>query len=312
MFTLFKSRDFGEYVSDTFQFFKVTGKHYLKNYFTISGIMLILLVLVSYFLFQVYFDFFLNFGRTNSNSNYLESYISHNIPIIIVIALFLFIFMVLLSMLNYSIPVIYLDLYDKNKGDNFGTKEILTQFKANFGRVFLFFLGTILLITPLLMVLFVVLLLLCFIIIGIPLLLFAIPTAFSWITLSFFEYLNNKKGFFESLGDGFRHIRRQYFPIVGSSMIIYIMIQISMSVFTLIPYGFGVASVFTATENPSHAGDTFSTMKIMMTIVMVVSILMSFILNNLLMVNQGLVYYSRKEIDENISSKDSIDLIGCE
>jgi hypothetical protein len=45
---------------------------------------------------------------------------------------------------------------------------------------------------------------------------------------------------------------------------------------------------------------------------MVVSILMSFILNNLLMVNQGLVYYSRKEIDENISSKDSIDLIGSE
>lgn len=312
MFTLFKARDFGEYVSDTFQFFKETGKHYLKNYFTISGIMLLVLVVVSYFLFQVYFDFFLKFDRTNSNSDYLESYISNNIPIVIAVALFLFLFMILLSMLNYAIPVIYMDLYDKNKGDNFGTKEILAQFKANIGRVFVFFLGTIFLITPVLIVIFILLFLLCFILIGIPLLLFAFPTAFSWITLSFFEYLNNDKGFFESFRDGFRHIRRQYFPIVGSSMIIYIIIQIGMSVFTLIPYSFGIASIFTSTQNPSSEGDTFSTMKIMMTIVMVISILMSFILNNLLMVNQGLVYYSRKEIDENVSSTDSIDLIGSE
>ena len=30
MFQLFKKRDFSDYVSDTFQFFRETGKHYLK------------------------------------------------------------------------------------------------------------------------------------------------------------------------------------------------------------------------------------------------------------------------------------------
>lgn len=312
MFTLFKKRDFSDYVSDTFQFFRVTGKHYLKSYFTICGIMLLLLVVFSYFLFQVYFDFFLNFGKVNNNADFFQNYIQNNVPIIIGGAVFMFLFIVLMSMLNYSIPVIYMELYAKNKGNNFETKDILAKFKANFGKILAFFLGLIFLITPLLMLVFVVLILLCFILIGFPLLLFAVPTAVSWITLSFYEYLNHDKGFFEALGCGFRHIKNQYFPNVGSLIIMYIIIQIGMSVFTLVPYMFGMVSIITSTQNQTATNDSVSTVKIMLTIVMVISILMSYILNNLLLVNQGLVYYSRREFDENISSQDSIDLIGSE
>ena len=215
-------------------------------------------------------------------------------------------------MLNYAVPVIYMELYAKNKGNNFETKDILAKFKSNFGRILVFFLGLIFLITPLLMLVFVLLVLLCFILIGIPLLLLAVPTAVSWITLSFYEYLNHDKGFFESLGSGFRHIKNQYFPNVGSLIIMYIIIQIGMSVFTIIPYMFGMVSIMTSTQDQTATNDSLSTLKIMLTIVMVISILMSYILNNLLLVNQGLVYYSRREFDENISSQDSIDLIGSE
>ncbi|MDI1316505.1 hypothetical protein [Flavobacterium sp.] len=312
MFTLFKKRDFSDYVSDTFQFFRVTGKHYLKSYFTICGIMLLLLVVFSYFLFQVYFDFFLNFGKTNNNADFFQNYVQNNIPIVIGGAVLMFLFIVFLSMLNYSIPVIYMELYAKNKGNTFETKDILAKFKTNFGRILVFFLGLIFLVTPLLMLVFVILILLCFILIGIPLLLFAVPTAVSWITLSFFEYLNHDKGFFESLGSGFKHVKNQYFPNVGSLIIMYIIIQIGMSVFTIIPYMFGMVSIITSTQNQTATNDSVSTVKIMLTIVMVVSIVMSYILNNLLFVNQGLVYYSRREFDENISSQDSIDLIGSE
>jgi hypothetical protein len=154
--------------------------------------------------------------------------------------------------------------------------------------------------------------LLCFILIGIPLLLFAIPTAVSWISLSFYEYLNHDRSFFNAFGSGFKHIKNQYFPNIGSLMIMYLIVQITMSVFTMIPYAFGMASVFTSVQNGPSDGDPLSTVKIMLTIIMVVSILMSYILNNLLLINQGLVYYSRRESDENISSKDSIDLIGSE
>jgi hypothetical protein len=312
MFTLFKKRDFSDYVSDTFQFFRVTGKHYLKNYFTICGVMLLLLVVLSYFLFQVYFDFFLNFGRENNNVEFFQNFVENNVPLLIGGAIFMFLFIVLLSMLNYAIPVIYMDLYAKNKGSNFETKDILAKFKANFGRILIFFLGLIFLITPLLILVFILLILLCFILIGIPLLLLAVPTVFSWISLSFIEYLNNKKGFFESLGIGFRHIKNQYFPNIGSLIIMYVIIQIGMSVFTIIPYIYAMASIVTSSQNQTVSNDSFSTAKIMIIIVMVLSMLMSYILNNLLLVNQGLVYYSRKEYDENISSQDSIDLIGSE
>ena len=172
MFQLFKKRDFSDYVSDTFQFFRETGKHYLKNYFTICGILLMVLVILTYFLFQVYFDFFLNFGRLNNNQDFIQSYIENHLAVIILGAVFMFLFIILLSMLNYSIPVIYMDLYTKNNGNNFGTKEILAKFKAQFGRILIFFLGLIFIVTPVLILVFVLLVLLCFIIIGIPLLLF--------------------------------------------------------------------------------------------------------------------------------------------
>ena len=312
MFELFKKRDFGDYVSDTFQFFRQTGKHYLKNYFTICGILLLILAIFSYFLFQVYFDFFLNIGRINNNFEFIQSYAENNAIVLIFGALFIFLFIILLSMLTYSVPVIYMDLYEKNNGNNFDTTAILTKFKAEFGRIFIFFLGLIFIITPLLILVFAILVLLCFIIIGIPLLLFAIPTAVSWITLSFYEYLNRDKPFFKAFGSGFRHVRNQYFPNIGSLMVMYVMIQIAMSMFTMFPYAFGMASILTSTQNGSVPDESMSTMKILLTIVMVISILMSYILNNLLLINQGLVYYSRRENDENISSKDSIDLIGSE
>lgn len=313
MFVLFKKRDFGDYVSDTFQFFRQTGRHYLKNYFTICGFFLLVLAFLTFFLSQVYFDFFLNIGRINNNFRFIQNYAENNLLVILLGALVIFLFIVLLSMLTYSVPVIYMDLYAKNKGNNFETKEITAKFKSDFGRILIFFLGLIFLVTPLLLLLFTGLAFLCLIIIGIPLLLFALPTAMSWITLSFYEYLNHEKNFFQSLASGFKHVMNQYFPNVCSLIIIYLIIQISMSIFTMFPYAFGMASMVVPNQNhPVSGDDALSTLKIILTIIMVVSILMSYILNNLLIINQGLVYYSSVEDDENISSKDSIDLIGSE
>ncbi|WP_396193934.1 hypothetical protein [Flavobacterium sp.] len=312
MFSLFKRRNFGDYVSDTFVFFKENGKHYLKNYFTISGPMLLILVAASYFLFQVYFDFFLKTDPNSNNSEYLESYLTNNIPLVVLVALGLFLFMIFLSMLNYSLPVIYFDLYEKNNGKNFGTKEILSRFKAHFGKILVFFLATVFLITPVLIAVFALLILLCFVIIGIPLLLFAIPTAFSWVTLSFYEYLNTDKGVFQSYGAGFKHLTKQYFPIVGSCMVIYLIIQVAMTIFSMIPYMLGLISVFTSTQDGFQENNAQSGVALVLTVVMVFSLLMSYILNNLLLINQGVIFYSRQEFDENKSADFSIDLIGSE
>lgn len=311
MFQLFKKRDFGDYVSDTFQFFKVTGKHFMKVYFTISGIPLLIMMVLSYFLFTVYFDF-IKSSINGQNVNGFEGMMSENLPFIIFLVIFLLLFFIFMSMLSYSIPVIYLNLYQKNKGNNFSVGDVVNDLKSNFGRTLAFFLLSIFVMTPLIIILFTVLILLCFIIIGFPLLLFAIPTVFSWISLSYFEYYTSKKSYFSALGAGFSKMMSQYFPIVGSLMIIYIIIQVTMTVFSMIPYAFGMISMFTSLEQNPGSTEGLATFGIMMAIVMVITILMSYVLNNLMLINQGLVYYSRKENDENISSQDSIDLIGRE
>ena len=52
MFQLYKKRDFNELVSDTFDFFKIHGKNYFKNYFIINGGFLLILVVLLYFVYE--------------------------------------------------------------------------------------------------------------------------------------------------------------------------------------------------------------------------------------------------------------------
>lgn len=324
MFQLFKKRGFSDYVSDTFQFFSYNGKHFLGNYFIINGIFLLIMTVLSYFFFQVYFDFFLNTG-INNDPNYMESYFSQNIAMIIVFFVFGFLFFLFISVLNYAYPVLYLKLLEQKKEATFTTRDIIKELKQNFFKVLLFFIGITLLILPILVALFAVLVFIMIkassigpafiliLLISIPVFLFLIPTFFCWIVLAFYEYVNNQRiGFFNAIGRGFKHVRSQYFPIVGSVMVLYIIIQVIMTIFSMIPYMFGAASLMTSPQVLDESGNQFSAIGVIMTIVMVFSILMSFILNNLLVINQGVVYYSRIEIDENKSVNDSIDLIGSE
>jgi MFS family permease len=311
MLQLFKNRDFGDYISDTFGFFRHTGKHFMKIFFTINGIPLMIMMVLTYFLFQVYFDFFKSSLSGQDFTGY-ENMMTENVPLIIILAIFIFLFLIFMSMLSYTIPIIYLDLYHKNKGNNFGVSDVISVLKSNFGRMILFFIASLFVITPILFIVFGLLVLMIFIIIGIPLLMFAIPTFFSWITLSYYEYINYKKGYFEALSDGFYKMKSQYFPIVGSLMVIYIIIQVTMTVFSMIPYFIGLASLFTSQQENPGSTDGLSTLMIMMTIIMVITVLMSYILNNLMLINQGLAHYSRRENEENITAQDSIDLIGRE
>lgn len=318
MFELFKRRNFNDYISDTFDFFKSNGKHFFKNYFTICGGLLLVLVVMTSFFVKVYTGFLFSFDRYQNNNNLLIDYITNNGVWIFLGVVFTALLMFLLHVLNFSVPTIYLNLYSKNNNQSFETKDIIAALKTNFSRILLFFLGLLFVFTPLLLVVFglIVYLLLkimgvpVIILFAIPILLFLIPTIFCVVTLSFYEFLNERKNFLSALGSGFKHIRNQYFPIVGSVMILYLVIQVTMGIFTMIPYSIGIASVVT-NPNPSST-EGLSTISIMMMVVMIIAMLVSFILNNLLMINQGLVYYSRKEYDENISSQDSIDLIGSE
>ena len=79
------------------------------------------------------------------------------------------------------------------------------------------------------------------------------------------------------------------------------------------PYFIGIFLVYT-NGNPyaTTASQTeyLSTMGVLMTVVMALSIVLSYFFNNFILVNQGIIYYSLREENENNTPKSQIDLIG--
>ena len=56
MMQFYKKRDFGALISDTFNFVKLYGKNYFKNYFVINGLLLILMMVLVFFGFKNFFS----------------------------------------------------------------------------------------------------------------------------------------------------------------------------------------------------------------------------------------------------------------
>lgn len=310
MFQLFKKRTFSDYISDTFTFFKENGKHFLTHYFIINGVLLLVLLTLSYFLFKVYFEvLFSNIG-TNV-PNFLEDYFNNNIGLIVGVFLFFIIVLLFVSLISYSYPIVYLQLFAKKKGTNFDTREIIQLLKAKLGKMVIFFLVLIGLSFTVGLVVIALIFALMFVVIGIPLAIILVPALLALIQISFYDYMNEEIGVFESFGRGFAKLKQNFWPITGSTIVMYVIIQTVSTIFIAIPYIFGMIQLFTDVQSQgSPSAETFSVFGIMMVIVMCISILASFILNNIIIVNSGIIYYSLKDENEDISILSDIDLIG--
>ena len=316
MFELYKKRDLSANFSDTTTFFKTFGKHYFKNYFVINGIFLMVLVVSIYFISKVYMELLFS-GITNmqNNPNYLMAYFNNNMALIAGGFITTFLLIVILSMLNISFPVIYLRLVEKTNGNDFPIQEIISGLKANIGKMFVFLLGSIFILFPLAIIVFGLLVFLCLILIGIPLLFIIGPAFISWITLSYYEYILKDVGFFTALSNGFGLVKQQFWTIVGTTFLMMMLVQIIQGFITMIPYVLSMIWMFVSTQDiqaQTSKTDTFSTMGIIFAVIMVFSVLLSYIFNNFILINQGLIYYGLQEENENNSSKSQIDLIGSD
>jgi hypothetical protein len=313
MFQLFKERNFSDYINDTFQFFKMHGKHFFKNYFIINGPFLLLATVLIYFLMKIYMEFVFSMasGGAVLQENYIGNYINANFELMIALIIGAILFFMIISLFQFTLPLVYLDLLDNKKGNDFTVKDILSGMKKRIPKILKFVIGTVFILLPLYMIVFGFLFLLCFIIIGIPLLLIMAPALFSFGHLTFYYYMNSAEGFFSAIGDAFYTVKNQFWPIVGATVVMIIIIQIVNTIFTMIPYVFGMASMFTTIKSGSQE-NAFSTLSVMISIVMVVSTIVSYILNNLLLINQGMVYYSHIENGESSICNASIDMIGTD
>ncbi|WP_430613331.1 hypothetical protein [Flavobacterium sp. JP2137] len=308
MFQLFKKRSFSSYINDTFDFFKVEGKNYMKNYFLINGGFLVLMLISFYFVFQVYFDI-IQSGSIGYEPDFIINYLQDNALLVFCFGIIMVATLLIFSAISYSYPSLYLKNMEKFPGATITSEMIIADLKKQIGRILIYILGLVFIVMPLFTVAFGLTFMMIFIIIGIPLLLLLLPTLLSLSMLSYNDYLVKGTPFFQSFATAFKMLKNNFWPIIGSTLIMYIILQVVLSIFTLIPQIMMMLQMFTSLKSDSDIMQS-SSFSLLYLITFIISIVVSFVLNNLLMINQGLIYYSEREVMENNQSRFDIDQLG--
>lgn len=318
MMQFYKKRDFGNFISDTFAFFKEHGKNYFKNYILINGLLLLLLVVIFVFGYRELFSQM--FGSNIQGQTYFfETYFQENQVMLILVSTIVFVLFMAVMMVSYSYPILYLKRLSETGDKNIKADEILSDLKNNIGRFLVFFLGLIFIVTPLAAIVFGISVLLIFLVVGILLLILLGPAIMNVVNFLMFDYFHTKKGFFESLSYAvraqfsYRHGREKspFWKYWGSTLIMYMLIQIVTSVFTMVPMIILSANALTVPQGGSIESNPFQgTMGILFFVIYGVSILISFLMVNVIFVNSGLQYYdSRTDLHRNVELSE-IETIG--
>ncbi len=308
---LYKSRGFSEYFSDTFLFVKKNGKHFFKNYFTIAGIPIVILMVLSYFFMKFYTEFLQNNILNSANTNLFENYINENGVLFIIIAIIFFIIALIIGVLNFSYTPIYLNLYEEYDGNNFGTKEIINSYKKNITKIILFVFASFLVAIPTVIIAGLVMTVLFIIIVGIPLILLVISLLSLFYHSAFLEYLQTKKGVFECFSYSLSLCFKKFWAAIGCVALFFLIIQVVQTIITLIPYLIGIFTMIVDSQNDiNNQEGNLTTMMTLMLFTYLISFLLSIILTTFTQLNQGIIFFSLKEENENINTKSDIEQIG--
>lgn len=308
---LYKSRDFSEYFQDTFAFIKQNGRHLFKHFIIINGIPLMILLVLGYFFSKFYGDIFSE-GMLNGNNSAIDSYINENSGGFSLLIITFVIIAFLAGMIWYAFIPFYLKLYHEKNGINFSSSDIMNCYKTHLGKIFIFFICGLLLALPMLVGVSVLLLVLAITIIGF----LAMPMVIGALSLLYqgalMEYIDDQRGIWSSFIYSWKLMRSKFWAAIGCVGLFYLMSYVIQNVIAIIPYAFGMVSLFTEIETNTPADGTAiqKTMTVMMLAIFLLTFFVSSLLNIILQINQGVVYYSLKEDVENINTKSAIDLIG--
>lgn len=317
MIQFYKKRDFGTFISDSFNFFKLYGKNYFKSYLLINGLLLILMVGVIIFGYRELFTRVLG-SNMDGDSGYFEQYFSDNGGMLIVVGMLTLLLFMILAIISYLYPVFYMKRIVQG-AENIKTDEILGDFKKNAGKIAKLCIGLIFIVTPLAFFVIGFSYILIFLIIGFFLVMLIYPTIFNVVTFLMYDYFNSDRRFFESLSYSIRSQfsypngseKSPYWKYWGASIIMITMVSIISSIFTYIPVIFFYGSILTTTPDGNFEQNPFTgTVGMIFFVFYGISMLLSLILSNLLYVNSGLMYYdSRTDLHQKVELEE-IDTIG--
>jgi hypothetical protein len=243
MMQFYKKRDFGALISDTFNFVKLYGKNYFKNYFVINGLLLILMMVLVFFGFKNIFSLIFE-GIGGGNSASIGRYFLENIVQIIFTSLFIFLVFILISVVNYSYPVLYLKRLTEMGNKNIAVDEIMSDVKKNIGKIFKLFLGFVFIVFPLYLAVYGLSYTVTYRIQGLSflLLIFLTPVMTNVVNFLIYDYFNREKGFFSSLSYAIRsqfsyqeyNQKSPFWKYWGTTVILYILQQVVVYAFVFI------------------------------------------------------------------------------
>ncbi|WP_138433867.1 hypothetical protein [Winogradskyella algicola] len=308
---LYKSRSFGEFFQDTFSFLRQNGGHLYKNFFIINGIFILILMVLGYFFSNFYTEVVFG-GLTNNNPNAIEDYLNQNASIVVVFVLLFVTIGLVSAIISYAFVPIYLKLYAKNDGKNFTASDIINEYKANIGNIFIYLICAIVIAIPLLILAGVISFILAITIIGIILLPIVIGAISLYYQGTLMEYIENEKSVWESFGYSWTVMSSKFWAAIGSVGLFFLMVYIVQNIVVMIPYFVFIVDMMTDINSGTAATsqEISKSASVMMIIIFVLSYLVGLVLNLIVQVNQGIVFYSLKEDIENINTKSDIDLIG--
>jgi len=309
---LYKSRGFSAFFQDTFSFIKQNGKHYFKHFFIINGIFLLILMVIGYFISKFYSEFlFSGVLQSGNNNTVVDDFMNENFGVFIILVIVFIVFGLIAGLISYSYTAIYLKLYSENDGKNFDTQQIIQVYKQNIGNLFVFLICSIIIGIPLVFVLGFGVFLLAITIIGFLLMPILFGAFMLFYNMTLMEYLQQKRGIWDSFGYAWTLMSKKFWAAVGSVGIFYLIAYVAQNVITMIPYLFFMGSMFTTipegNTSPEEIGASFM---VVMLVVFFITFIVGTILNNVTQLNQGIVFYSLKEENENINTKSVIDQIG--
>lgn len=317
MMQFYKKRDFGTFISDSFNFFKLYGKNYFKNYILLNGLLLILMVTIVVFGYRELFSQLFG-SNINGESYYFQQYFSDNFGMLFVVGIITFLLFLLLMIINYLYPVFYMKRLSQGE-IKIRTDDILSDFKTNAGRIGILCLGMIFIVTPLAFIIAGISYALILIIIGLFIMLLVYPTLFNVVTFLMYDYFNSKRGFFESLSYAIRsqfsypngREKSPYWKYWGATTIVFLIMYVITTVFTFIPMIFFYGSLLTSAPDGQFEQNPFTgTMGVLFFVIYGISMLLSFFLSNILYINSGLMYYdSRTDLHQKVELEE-IETIG--
>ncbi|WP_449388561.1 DUF4013 domain-containing protein [Chryseobacterium lineare] len=317
MMQLYKKRDFGTFITDSFAFFKLYGKNYFKNFLLLNGLLLILMVIVIVFGYKEFFGVIFG-SNISGQSYYFEQFFNDNLGVFIISGIVLFILSTALITINFLFPVFYMRRIAEGE-INIKADDILSDFKSNRKKVIATYFGLTFLVLPGATIIFGISYILIFIIIGLALMLFVGPTLFNIITFLCYDYFNGKRGFFESLSYAVRsqfsymngREKSPYWKYWGGTLIMAILFYIVSIFFSSIPMILFFIKLSTTAPDAQFENNPFvGSFGMLFFILYGISSIVSTLLMNVLYINSGLMYYdSRTDLHQKVELAE-IDTIG--